>query len=319
MHPRLQDGVSIGTFTYQGSADKHYFIETKNKKEFEISYRVYRELMRADGTHPLRISGPLLAQLKKDNILTTKRFIFDGIINRFIVFPIGNRVARFRPVCRFMNAALPFSAALLFPVSVFLKQRYCDSGIGDFNTLIYYLLIFLSLAVHECAHLISGICYGYRFTQTGLLLLGIFPVGAYVAHLEKKKVRRFAQFQFSLAGIESNIFLAAVFLLLSIMPSPLDTTFVMVANINVVLAVLNLLPASGLDGASALSALLGVEDISQCTKLFFTDKRFRMRILKSGKPGYLCVAVFAVNLISSVAAGVLLICDAIYICFHIFL
>lgn len=319
MHPRLQEGTSIGTFTYRGSSDKHYFIEDKNKMEYEVSFHVYQELMHADGTHPLHISEQLLEQLKNNNILTTKRYIFDGVINRFILFPIGHKVVRFRPICRYINAALPFLAFFLLVVSVFLKQRYCYSGIGDLNVPLYYLLIIFSLVAHEYAHLISGISYGYRFTQMGLLLLGIFPVGAYVAHLEKKNVSYFARLQFSLAGIEANVLIAAVFLLLSMIPSPLDATLATAANINVFLAVLNLLPASGLDGESALCALLGIDEISEYSKLFLKNKKFRKRVLHAGAPGYICAVVFSVNLIASVFVGLLLVFDVIYVSLSVFL
>lgn len=319
MHPRLRDGVSIGTFTYKGSPEKHYFVENEHEDQFEVSYRVYKELADADGTHPLRISKSLLRRLKKDEILTTNRYVFDGIISRFVLIPFGKSIARFQPICRIINAVLPFLAVLLFAISAFLKQKHNHYSISELNVFVYYLLILVSLTAHEYAHLISGLCYGYRFTEMGLLLLGILPVGAYVAHIEKKKVARLARLQFSLAGIEANVFIAAVLLLLSIIPSSLDTTLVMAANINILLAILNCLPASGLDGESALSTLLGIDSIGKYTKLFLKNKHFRKRLFTSGTAGYACTAVFAINLISSVLVGLLMIRDVICVGLNIFL
>lgn len=319
MYPRLQNGVSVGTFTYNGSPEKHYYVENKKEVQFEVSYRVYNELLHADGTHPLRISKTSLEKLKKNNILTTDRYVFDGIISRFIVLPLGKSVTRFRPICQLVNAALPYFTVFLLAVSIFLKQRCHHSSIGELNLLLYYLLILVSMAVHEYAHLISGISYGYRFAELGLLLLGILPVGAFVSYQEKRNVRRLARIQFSLAGIEANLCIAAIFLLLSMIRSSLDTTFVTAANINVLLAVLNLLPAAGLDGESAFSAFLGVESLNKYAKLFLKKKNYRKRILSAGAPGYTCTVLFAINLISSVFVGILLICDVLIVCYNVFL
>lgn len=318
MHPRLRDGVSIGTFTYKGSSEKHYFVENKNETEFEVSYHVYRELLHADGTHPLRISKTLLEQMKKDKILTTSRYVFDGIISRFVLIPLGRNIKRFRPVCRLINTMLPVLSAIIFALAVFFKQHCNYVPTSDLNSILYYLLIIFSLAVHECAHLASGISIGYTFSEMGLLLLGIFPVGAYVAHEEKKNVRRISQIQFSLAGIEANMLVAATCLQLSTTPSMLDTTFVAVANINILLAILNLLPASGLDGESALSALLGIDGIGKYTKLFIKNKFFRKKLFEAGIAGYSCIAVFAINLISSALVSLLLVCDVICVGLNVF-
>lgn len=318
MYPRLRNDVSISIVTDKKSSEKRYVVENRRKEQFIVSYRLCKELLHADGTHPLRISKACLERLKKDNILTTSRYVFDGFISQFVLLPLGKGIGRFRPVCRLVNAALPCFTILLLAVSIFLKQKYCHFSTGEPNLLLFYLLIFLSMAVHECAHLIAGISCGYRFSELGLLLLGIFPVGAYVSGLEKRNVRPLAHVQFCLAGIEANLCIGAVFLLLSIIRSPLDMTFVTAANVNMVLAALNLLPAAGLDGEAALSTLLGVERLSEYTKLFLKNKKFRKRILHGGAPGYVCAAIFVINLILSVFVGILMICDVIAVLVYIF-
>ena len=40
MYPVLKEGVSIGTFQYEGSDATHYFIENADGEEFEISRRL---------------------------------------------------------------------------------------------------------------------------------------------------------------------------------------------------------------------------------------------------------------------------------------
>ena len=208
MHPRLRDGVSLGAF--QKESSEHYYVENEWEERFEISYWVYRELMHADGTHPVRLSNSLVDKLKKEKILTASRFVFEGIISRFILITFGKNLARFQPICRWINVVLPLLAVSLFAVSVSVKQTHDYSGSSDLNYILYYMLIIFSLLVHEVGHLVSGIAYGYRFKQLGMLLLGILPIGAYVSYEDKKELNRLSQVQFSLAGIEANVLMAAV-------------------------------------------------------------------------------------------------------------
>ena len=53
MYPVLKEGVSIGTFHYEGSDTIHYYIENADGEEFEISRRLWDALLKADGTRPL--------------------------------------------------------------------------------------------------------------------------------------------------------------------------------------------------------------------------------------------------------------------------
>ena len=45
MYPVLKEGVSIGTFQYEGSDATHYFIEHADGEEFEISRRLWDALL----------------------------------------------------------------------------------------------------------------------------------------------------------------------------------------------------------------------------------------------------------------------------------
>ena len=55
MYPMLKEGITIGTFSYEGSDETHYFVENGEGEEFEIRYELYRALVHADGTKPLRL------------------------------------------------------------------------------------------------------------------------------------------------------------------------------------------------------------------------------------------------------------------------
>ncbi len=322
MYPVLKEGVSIGTFQYEGSDTTHYYIENADGEEFEISHRLWDALLQADGTHPLDLPDDgrrVLPKLKRLGFVRTSRFVRDdGIFNRFILFPIGSQSPKTRLICKAINAALPLVSALIFAIGVYLL-RSSGTDIGYyFSWWLYYGLLVCSLALHEAGHLAAGIAYGYKISNTGILLLGMIPIGAYVAHGGKKDASRSEKVQFALAGVEMNFLIAGFCLLMAMQFYSLSLVLVSVANINVVLAGINLLPALGLDGESALSAVCGVNSISKVAKKLLLNKNRRKKLLRSGFSGYACYCVLAITMISKVILWLLICLDVVSIFFNIF-
>ena len=322
MHPVIKEGVSIGTFEYEGSDDVHYFVENAEGEEFEISYKLWKALLGADGTRPLSLPDggrDIIPRLKQDGIIQTSRFLRGKeSMNRFVLFPVGSRSRGFRPYCRLANAALFLSAVPVFAAGVYLTASG-DPALGDFfSWFLYYGLILCSMFLHEAGHLIAGIAYGYRITDMGILLFGILPVGAYVAHEDRKKASRGQRIQFALAGIEMNLLLAGICLLTAMHSVSLSLLMLGVANINVVFAAVNLLPARGLDGESALSALCGVESISETAKEWLFSRKLRRKLLRAGLQGYLYFGVFALTLAARVIFWLLAVVDIVYVLHSLF-
>lgn len=95
-------------------------------------------------------------------------------------------------------------------------------------------------------------------------------------------------------------------------------TMFSVANVNVILAGVNLLPASGLDGESALSAACGINSISEVARKWLTNKKCRKKLLRAGLPGYACFCFFSVTMISKVILWLLIGLDVVLVFFNIF-
>lgn len=321
MYPILKEGVSIGTFQYEGSDTTHYYIENADGDEFEISRKLWDALIQADGTRPLKLpenGHRILPKLKKLDLVRTSKFVRDdGIFNRFILFPIGNRHQNGSMVYKAINAALPVVSALIFAISVYLMKTSCTETGYHFSWWLYYGLLICSLALHEVGHLVAELAYGFKISNTGILLLGILPIGAYVAHEDKKDASRSEKVQFALAGVEMNLLIAGICLLVAMQNYLLSLVMVSVANINVVLAGINLLTASGLDGESAQSAACGVNSISEVEKWLFNKKR-RQKLLRSGFSGYACYCVLAFTLISRVILWLLIGLDVVSAFFNLF-
>lgn len=322
MYPVLKEGVSIGTFQYEGSDTTHYYIENANGEEFEVSRRLWDALLKADGTHPLDLPGNgrrILPKLKRHGLVRTSRLVQDdGLFNRFILFPIGNRLEICGLVFRAINAALPAVALLAFAIGVYVTAVEGSESGYNFSWWLYYGLVVLSLALHELGHLIAGLAYEYKISDTGILLLGIIPLGAYVAHENKKDATKAEKIQFALAGVEVNLLIAGICLLLAMQSYQWSLTFFSVANVNVILASVNLLPTSGLDGESALSAACGINSISEVARKWLINKKRRQKLLRAGLPGYVCFCVFSITMISKVILWLLIGLDVVSVFFNVF-
>ena len=303
MYPMIKSGVTLGTFHYDGSDDTHYYMENADGEMFEISQHLWDLLLHTDGTHfpnLLDESGELLSLLKRHGILQTSRFCREeGAFNRFILFQFDRGIRRFSVLCKLLNAVLPLAAIVIFPLGVFFMGSYKEHIDVSFSMLLYVALVICSSVLHEMGHVIAGLAYRVKMIDAGILLFGVFPVGAYVYHNKKKSATTRERIQFYLAGIEMNLILAGIFLLAAVALAGVQSlTLIMAANINVYLALINLFPISRLDGEAILSAAFGVDSISKVAKKALRSKESRQALLHAGLPGYVCFVVFIITLIS---------------------
>lgn len=298
MYPILKEGVSFGIFQYEDSNIIHYYIENNNGEEFEISHRLWKALLHADGTKPLDLPNKgkgVIPKLKKYGFVQTSRFIHDeSDINRFILFPIGRKCQNSSFIYKLINALLPVISILIFLIGVHFINSAAECTEINCNLWLYYGLVIISIVLHEVGHLVAGITYNYKISDIGLLLFGILPVGGYISYEDKKDVTIFEQIQFSLAGIEMNLLIAGVCWLIATKIYSQQFLLYSIAKFNVLSAVINCLPASGLDGERALSAICGVRSISAVARKQIMHKKYRFKLLHSGFLGYFRFCFFLV-------------------------
>lgn len=302
MYPFLKEGVSIGTFRDKNSDRIRYYIENADGEKFEVDHKLWKSVINLDGTHPLNLPIKdrwILSELKKHGLVQTSRFVHEnGIINRFILFPISNRNKNIKLVCKLLNAILPLISVLIFTISLYFMKSNTVTTDYYFSWLLYYGLLICSLVFHEVGHLIAGLAYGYKVSDTGILLFGILPIGAYVAYEDKKDASKVKKMQFALAGIEANLLIAGICMLIAVQCPSLYMLMSSIANINMVLVLVNLLPTSNLDGESALSALFEINNISKVAEKWLFTKKLRQKLFSSGFPGYIFFCVLVVTMLS---------------------
>lgn len=292
IYPMLKPGVDLGTFVCEDTEEEGFFLSNEHGEEHEIPYELFCELMKADGSHKLRLPKNLILDLEEEGILSTGRFVKDGWINRYILFVVGGQAKAFRPVCRWINILLPYGAVFLFLLGVLGKLCVKAEPGGHLILSLYYGMLIASMVAHECGHMTAAVASGCRVTDMGILLLGPVPVGAYTAYQQTGDRPLREKIQLSLAGIEVNLMLAGLFFLISLFCPGADT-WRMAAEVNIVLVLLNLLPVQGLDGECVVSDLFGVESIGALAWKSLTDRRKGERFLRSGPIGWLCLAFCA--------------------------
>lgn len=176
---------------------------------------------------------------------------------------------------------------------------------------------FVGLIAHELSHGLSCLHWGGRFFEIGIMLHYGIP-GMYVL-IDQSPIRsRSHKVLVSSAGIEMNLMLTGIFAGLASLCQPISLSLLMAANANLWLALVNLLPATSLDGMSILCLLLGYEQANKKVCQLFRSKRLQLRLMKKGFPGYIellaCVILTVIPRILTSILIVLSIFEVISIC-----
>ena len=306
MYPMLRADVSLATFTCESDTKEHYIVINPDGNEYELPYKLYHKLEKADGTHPISLSRNLKRRLERDKIITTSRFVLTGVINRLIVFAIGNRSKNIYQFCQAVNQVLAFASLPLFLLAMLLMLTSWDEAQHSFNAGLYYGVFILSLGVHEFGHLSAAV---------GLLLLGIFPIGAYVAYRDNTLASKRERIQLSLAGIEAELMMVGLLIILALIFE--SYTLVISANTNILLIIINSLPVRGLDGEAALSALFEVKSISNLSTRIILDSKKRKRLFQSGIIGKMCLMFYFIVFLLKIVFIIYIIFDVCLLIFNL--
>ena len=142
-----------------------------------------------------------------------------------------------------------------------LSWQYFPLVYPDWNTLTYWvmgivtsLLFFTSVVAHELAHSLVGRANGIPVKSITLFIFGG------VAHMTREAARHDAELKMAVAGPISSLAIGGVFFLLHLLlqglSEPIAAMAFWLAQINVALAVFNLIPGFPLDGGRVFRALL---------------------------------------------------------------
>lgn len=296
MYPSLKNNVEMGTFSYVGEDKTYYYAKNAEGRGFLLGRKVWEALLNANGTAPLDLPDggkELLPKLEQCGLVRTSRFVEDdGLFNRYILFAFSKKAKEKTTIfLKVLDLVFSFLAFLAFTAGAVFITTKGRAGDDLTNLFLYILLVIISVISHEAGHALTGLAYGYRIREAGILFVKRIPYGAYVSFDEKEDETRWEKFRLCMAGIEQNLLFAGIFGILATFQGDLSAVFFEIAYINFLIAVCNLFPMAGLDGETVLSAICGVDSIQKLAREKLFSARERRKLLHSGLLG-ICVFLF---------------------------
>lgn len=272
--------------------DKNNY-EVKNCRTgyfYEFEFDEIKFLNQLDGkTNPYSIDTPmcelevkhLLRFLKREKLIRYSRVEKSFLSLQISLFNIKCTKTG-RTFAFILNFLLMISFLPVFVLGVSVlsnnETQLNFDGFGTITGSIFGILI--GLVLHEIGHALAAAGYNAHLFEAGLII-GLAS-GAYVA-LDYDKVKRtFRRVQILSAGVEMNLLLTGVSCILSILIYSLSAFFFAIAWVNFVLAVINMLCISGLDGCSIMEELIGTKSILFNAIDFVFDKDTRSNLMRQG-------------------------------------
>lgn len=293
-YPRLANWIRFKKIN-----DKRYIVyDLMNNENFIFDAYLVWFAEKLDGSvDPYTIDSRLtendvnhiLSELTEKNVIRTGRFLNKSLVQILITLwqPKFNDVHRI--FAFFLNGLLMIS---ILPLSVFSVHTF----ITDFNDLDFeYIFIGLfagtvaGIVVHEFGHAIACLGYGGRVFEVGIGLQYLIPC-AYVLINEKNIKNRLRRIQVSAAGIEMNIILADICMLIAANMKNVSGLLVGMIIQNIFLAIINLTFINGFDGMAIMNELLGVDNFVEKAKKLSKNKSKKKELAKIGFAGKATIA-----------------------------
>ena len=246
----------------------------------------------------------MLKQLREHDLLRYGRSLDAGSGAHYTLWFI-KRNPLLMEVARLWNCLLMLSWLPVFIFGVLFFIRDLPIINTECMWLGNILGIVFGALLHELGHAFAGLTYGARVFEIGIMINALLP-GAYVLMDSQSVKSKMKRIQIYAAGAESNALFAGVCLLIAC-AIPYAGAFLLNAAIgNIILALVNITFGGGLDGASILSELLGIENLVEDTKKVVLNRRIRRKLRSKGMPGYALIAVSVVVQILQITIPVII-------------
>lgn len=312
--------------------DKYIARDGVGDEEYEISANVARYLLSLDGnTHPLKVEGYEEEQCARMyNYLNRRELIRDSgskIIlgtSKIHTLFIPNKPFSKSSVFKILNAILMTSFLPVFILGLY--RILCCKYSADFDLMLPGIVIgiLLTMVPHELGHAIAALSYGAYVYEFGLLRMGLLP-GAYVMIDEAKLKSKLYKAQINMAGIEVNVLLAGICMILISLGKDGNiwykcSGFLFAVVFELLIGILtNIIFYKGLDGEHTLTNLLGVDcgDLESCVKAnidaLFSPRRREKYFEKNGANGFAYMVVGVVWILNQTVIPIFFAAEAVEI------
>lgn len=233
----------------------------------------------------------LLEELEAENVIRDKRFFSKFFLFLLVTVWKPKITENFRIASFIINGLLLISFLPLLAFSIFYFLYYTYDVNFDYVVVGSVAGMLIGLVMHELGHMFACLAYGGRVFEVGVMLQFLLMPGAYVLMNESNIKKRMRRVQVSAAGIEMNLLLTAIFLIISARFESLSGFFLGAAIQNVFLALLNLTLVDGFDGMAIMGELLGVENVISKARRITRFKFKRKKLENDGVSGKATIAV----------------------------
>jgi len=167
------------------------------------------------------------------------------------------------------------------------------------------------LLFHEMNHVLASAAYGADVREIGVTIQMFVLPGFYTVIDDKGVKNRLHRIQTSAAGVEMNLFLAGLFLILGAVLPQAGGMFLLAAVLNVFLALMHLMLFKNSDGAAIVSELLGVENIMEKAEAVVRSKEKRKLMMEQGIHGLVGIVISYVLFSLQIVLPILLILNVL--------
>lgn len=229
--------------------------------------------------------------------------VSSGTILHTVFIPMKKKTKSIIPKLYNLGLGVGFLPMLLYGFYRILFTSYRFNA--DYMLLGYVFAIAIGLTMHELSHAMACLCYGGNFFEAGVTWQKFYH-GAYVL-IDKSGIdSKLKRVQVDVAGVEMNLMLTGIFLVLSTVIEVLSGFFLYAAMINGILAVFNLAFIDGLDGSSVVGELLGLPDGVDGAKNFLR-KELKLNIKEASENKKVAIISCAIMLVYQILLPIVLV------------
>ncbi len=272
---------------------ENYLEDNKICREKALPVSLVNFLRKLDGkTDPytivpqwdhLTVSG-ILRFFDDNDLIRYSNFVEKSLFSLVYTIHVFHPTGDSRVVAYFLNALLIIS---FLPVLITGALLYASKG--DLNDEFWMAGVIIGLIIglicHEAGHAIAGLAYGARLFEAGVLLRLLVMPGAYVMLDDGPVKKKLRKVQIYAAGVEMNLLLTGISLILSVVFDKLSGLFWGAAMVNLLLGLLNALIVNPLDGSQIINVLLGKKDLVAFSREIVLHGKTRKKIWNKGLSG----------------------------------
>ena len=274
---------------FQQTGKDEFIVENYLYSEsYRLSYQTASFLKQLDGNKDPHNLLPdwsnehirqLLEKLEACGLLAPKRKVLKLGLGSFLYpliycYPGKSKIW----LAKLWNVILMIMIIPMLAIGMHLQSQFIDVYMQDKSELYLSLLIgsLIGVAFHEISHTCAGLAYGGTLSEIGIGMQYFLPMG-YVIMDDRSVKSKLRRIQIDAAGIEMNIFLYGCFMCLA--AAGFFNPFVMMLSgtINLMMAIVNILPLSTFDGMKILSIITGKEDVLEYAKALIKHRKEYLR------------------------------------------